>query len=216
VWFDCAVDGVHDLGGMQGFGPVVVEPDEPAFHARWEGRVFASAGGALGAGGFNTPMFRHSIERMQPAHYLSSGYYEHWLTGVTTLLVERGLLTLDELTAATGSNFPLSGPVLVDSHDVDTTPASTTARFAVGDAVRVRDVQFAGHTRCPGYVRGRQGVVVGLEVRAPVPELEAHLQQKVDEQTYAVRFAARELWGDTAEPNNVVHVDLYDRYLEPV
>src|SRR5215472_1154047 len=96
------MDGVHDLGGKQGYGPVVVEPDEPVFHAQWEGRVFASAGGALGAGGFNTPMFRHSIERMQPAHYLNSGYYEHWLTGVTTLLVERGLLTRDELTAATG------------------------------------------------------------------------------------------------------------------
>jgi nitrile hydratase len=215
VWFDTAVDGVHDLGGKQGFGPVIVEPDEPVFHARWEGRVFASAAGALGAGGFNTPMFRHSIERMQPAHYLNSGYYEHWLTGVTTLLVERGLLTLDELAAAIAGRFPLSGPVLVDDDDVDTTSANASARFAVGDAVRVRDLHFAGHTRCPGYVRGRAGVVVGLEVRAPVPEIEAHRQEKVDEQTYAVRFDARELWGDSAEPNNAVYVDLYERYLEP-
>jgi nitrile hydratase len=209
------MDGVHDLGGKQGFGPVVVEPDEPVFHAQWEGRVFVSAGVALGIGGFNTPMFRHSIERMRPAHYLNSGYYEHWLTGVTTLLVERGMLTRDELAAATGGTFPLAGPVLVDERDVDTTPPGTSARFAAGDAVRVRDVHFAGHTRCPGYVRGRLGVVVGLEVRAPVPEIEAHLEQKVDEQTYLVRFDARELWGDAAEANNVVHVDLYERYLEP-
>jgi nitrile hydratase len=215
VWFDNAVDGVHDLGGMQGFGPVVIEPNEPAFHAEWEGRVFASAAGALGAGGFNTPMFRHSIERMQPAHYLNSGYYEHWLTGVATLLVERGLLTRDELVAATGGAFKFSGPVLVDDSDVDTTPGAAEPRFAVGDVVRVRDLHFAGHTRCPAYVRGRTGIVVGLEVRAPVPELEAHLQLKIEEQTYAVQFSAEELWGDEAEPNNVVHVDLYERYLEP-
>ncbi len=96
---DAGVDGVHDLGGMQGFGPVEVEPDEPTFHGEWEARTFAVAGGALGAGGFNTPMFRHAIERMDPGHYLTSSYFEHWLTAVATLLVEEGMISRDDLDA---------------------------------------------------------------------------------------------------------------------
>src|SRR5436305_1284363 len=84
---------------MQGFGPVEVEPDEPTFHGEWEARMFAVAGGALGAGGFNTPMFRHAIERMDPGHYLTSSYFEHWLTAVATLLVEAGMISKDELAA---------------------------------------------------------------------------------------------------------------------
>lgn len=207
------MDGIHDLGGMQGFGPVEVAPDEPVFHLEWEGRMFAVAGGALGAGGFNTPMFRHAIERMDPAHYLASGYYEHWLTAVTTLLVEDGLITREELEARVGP-FPLSRPVVVAADDVDATPATPVPRYAVGDAVRVREVQFAGHTRCPGYVRGRSGVIVSVEDRAPVPEIEAHRREKVVESIYAVRFDATELWGEHASENAVVHVDLYERYLE--
>jgi nitrile hydratase len=207
------LDGIHDLGGIQGFGAVEVERDEPVFHHEWEGRTFAGAAGALGAGGFNTPMFRHAIERMDPAHYLGSGYYEHWLTGITTLLVERGLLQREELEARAG-HFPLSRPALVDDRDVDV--AVETREFAVGDEVHVRDARFAGHTRCPAYVRGRRGVIVGIEVRAPIPELEAHCDERVEEQTYAVRFDARELWGDAAEEHVVVHVDLYAHHLEPI
>src|SRR5215218_5162104 len=111
------VDGVHDLGGMQGFGPVEVEPDEPVFHDEWEARTFALAAGALGAGGFNTPMFRHAIERMDPGHYLTSSYYEHWLTAVATLLVEAGMISRNELDARVGA-FPLSRPSEVDAGDV--------------------------------------------------------------------------------------------------
>src|SRR2546429_5425954 len=84
---------------MQGLGPVEVGPDEPRFHGEWEARTFAVAGGALGAGGFNTPMFRHAIERMDPRHYLTSSYFEHWLTAVATLLVEAGMISPGELDA---------------------------------------------------------------------------------------------------------------------
>jgi nitrile hydratase subunit beta len=208
------VRGIHDLGGMQGFGPVEVEPDEPVFHDEWEGRTFGLAGGALGAGGFNTPMFRHAIERMDPAHYLNSGYYEHWLTAVATLLVEAGFVTRDELEASVGT-FPLSRPASVSAGDVDAPAPSTQPRFEVGDRVRVRELHFAGHTRCPGYVFGRRGKVVAVEEPAPVPEMEAHRREKLDEAIYAVRFESSELWGDAAEDHAGVHVDLYEHYLEP-
>ena len=203
------MDGIHDLGGMHGFGPVDVEPDEPVFHELWEGRIFGLAGGALGAGGFSTPMFRHAIERMEPGHYLTSGYYEHWLTAVTTLLVESGMISADELPAGA----PLSLPPRVGPDDVPAAPGGHA--FALGDRVRVRDLQFAGHTRCPRYIRGRVGTIVRVDAPANVPELEAHRNEKVEEPTFGVGFAARELWGPQADPRATVHVDLYARYLEP-
>jgi nitrile hydratase beta subunit len=200
---------------MQGFGPVEVEPDEPVFHRPWEGRIFALAGGALGAAGINTTMFRHAIERMDPGHYLTSSYYEHWLTAVATLLAEAGMISRDELDARVGA-FPLSRPSAVNAGDVADAAPRQDPRFEVGDAVRVCDLHFGGHTRCPGYVRGRRGIVARIDPAAPIPELEAHRRERVLEPTYGVRFEAGELWSDAAEAKAPVHVDLYERYLEPL
>src|ERR1700681_1656176 len=99
------VDGVHDLGGMEDFGPVVVEPAEPVFHASWEGRVFGIGGILTMQGLANTNTVRHAIERMDPAHYLAAPYFEHWLTAFASLLVERGVLTREELDARSGAPF---------------------------------------------------------------------------------------------------------------
>ena len=93
------MNGAHDLGGMHGFGPINPEPDEPVFHAEWERRAFAItlAMGAYGA--WNLDMSRHARERMDPAEYLGSSYYEHWLHGLQTLLLEKNLLTEAEIQA---------------------------------------------------------------------------------------------------------------------
>jgi nitrile hydratase subunit beta len=210
------VDGVHDLGGREGFGAVEVEPDEPVFHERWEGRVFGSLGAMLSAIGGGTPAFRHAIERMDPGHYLTSSYYEHWLTAGATLLVEGGAVTRDELDEAAGG-FPLSRPPLVD--EARAGPLALRGcdrpRFGVGARVVVRDEVFSGHTRCPAYVRGRRGEVVRVGPAAPIPEVEAHLRERPTEHTYVVRFAASELWPGGAEPGHSVAVDLYEHHLEP-
>jgi nitrile hydratase beta subunit len=214
LWFDGEVDGIHDLGGLQGFGRVDVESAEPTFHFPWEARTFALAGSALVAGGFNTPMFRHAIERMDPLHYLSSSYYEHWLTALATLLVEEGVVSRRELEERAGG-FPLSRPSRLQPGDVDTISSAETPRFSVGDRVRARDIHFDGHTRCPRYVRGRQGVIVRVDGVAPVPEIEAHRRAQVADHTYGVGFELTELWGAEADPNAAIQVDLYERYLEP-
>src|SRR5579862_7529726 len=161
------MDGVHDLGGTAGFGPVEVEPDEPVFHAPWEARVYALAGVVMGATGQGTPVFRHSIERMRPEHYLSSSYYEHWLTGIATLAVEAGVVDGDELEARAGG-FPLSRPIA--AHPVPSSLAGpASARFGIGSRVRVRNDHPTGHTRCPDYVRDRVGVVIRVGPGTPVP-----------------------------------------------
>jgi nitrile hydratase subunit beta len=206
------VDGVHDLGGLDGFGPVEHEVAEPAFAEDWERRVFRFMIGSLGSLAINGGMFRHSIERMDPAHYLSSPYFEHWLTGVTTLAVEAGAASVDELERRAGGSFPLSRPdrgVLPD----DLTPR-TEPRYAVGDEVRVREWHPPGHTRAPRYVQGKRGTIVRFDGVHNVSDIEAHGGGFVTDPVYSVRFTSRELWGDGGADGEVMHVDLFERYLE--
>jgi nitrile hydratase len=202
------MDGVHDLGGLDGFGPVDVEQDEPVFHDDWERRTFRLMFAVATTGG----AFRHSIERMDPAHYLGSSYYEHWLTGLSTLVVESGAVSQAELDRMAGGRFPLSRPdrgVAPPGGDDVTLP-----RFQPGDAVRVRSWHPHGHTRAPRYVQGHRGVVIRFDGLHSVPDVEAHSDARVREPTYCVRFEAPELWGDAGRPGDAVHVDLWERYLE--
>jgi len=160
------VDGVHDLGGLDGFGPVEHEDAEPFFREPWERRVFRLMVGSIGALGGPGGRFRHSIERMDPAHYLSSPYYEHWLTGVTTLAVESGFATQDELEHRAGGRFPLSRPdrgLLPEDLTERTEP-----RYALGDDVRA--VQLTPpHSPCSiafgkGLTTAQPGSVQRLEM----------------------------------------------------
>ena len=204
---------MHDLGGTAGLGPVEHSPDEPLFAEEWERRAFRFMLGGNRIAGANGGMFRHSIERMDPAHYLGSPYYEHWLTGVTTLLVEADVVSREELEQRAGGHFPLSRP------DRGTPPASppqnrTEPRFAAGDRVRVREWHPLGHTRAPRYVQGRRGVVVRVDRAANVPDLEAHGGGYVKDPTYSVGFTSRELWGEGGGAGETVHVDLWECYLE--
>ena len=95
------MNGAHDCGGMMGFGPVVAEADEPVFHARWEARMFALMSAAGDVGGWTLDEDRAACEAMEPGHYITSSYYEHWLAGLEILLSELGIVTADELDART-------------------------------------------------------------------------------------------------------------------
>jgi nitrile hydratase len=197
---------------MEDFGPVVVEPDEPVFHASWEGRVFGIGGILTVQGLASTNTVRHAIERMDPAHYLGSPYFEHWLTAFATLLVERGVVTREELERRSGARFPLSRPSHASPWREGAPPG---ACFAVGDRVRVREMHPRGHTRCPRYVRGRLGIVDRCDGEFPLPDADVHGGDPPVEATYSVRFDAAELWGAQAQPGNEVSVGLWESYLEP-
>jgi nitrile hydratase len=204
---------MHDLGGRQGFGAVVVEPDEPRYHARWEAatrvlfRVILPRHLPNGTDG----SLRHAIERMDAEEYLSSSYYERWLTAAATLAVESGIVTLAELEERAGGRYPLSRPVTAAAI---TDPPAGRSRFSVGDRVRVRGWHPRGHTRCPWYVRGHVGVVTRCDGSFSIPDVEAHSDARVDEATYSVRFDAEQLWND-GQRGVTVNVDLWDSYLEP-
>ena len=204
------VDGVHDLGGMQGYGPVEMETDEPVFHADWERRAFRLTISAMLAGYLNG-RFRHAIERMDPAWYLASPYYEHWLTATATGLVEGGVITQEELDDRLGAPYPVARPVRAPRLD-DPGSSVEVHRYGVGETVRVREWHPLGHTRAPRYVQGKPGVVVRLDGVFSVPDVEYHCDRQRMEPTYSVRFEAVDLWGSPGDP---VHVDLWESYLEP-
>ena len=210
------MDGVHDLGGVDGFGPVAVEANEPVFHARWESRVFGLVALSSALRLWNVHTFRHAIERMDPVHYLDSAYYEHWLTALATLLAERGVVTPEELDARAGGTVPLARPVHAAATAASgATPApDAPPRFAVGDPVIVRNIHPHGHTRCPRYVRGKRGEIVRHDGLHALPDVAAHGAERCKQHTYSVRFDARELWGDAAGAGETVHVDLWESYLE--
>ena len=149
---------------------------------------------------------------MNPSHYLQAHYYERVLTGTTTLLVEKGLLDLQDLEARCGGRFPLAAPVAADPLS-DRVP-QTEARFTVGDRVRVLPVSPAGHVRAPKFCRGHVGTVLHRAPKFSFPDTSAHGGERRKEHTYHVEFSAQALWPSEGGANDSVVVDLWDGYLE--
>ena len=215
------MNGVHDMGGMQGFGPVLPETDEPVFHAAWEKRVFAIV---MAAARWPIDAHRHALERIPPADYLRMSYYERWLTAFETLAVANGLVSATELETgradpaslkATPPFGPEAVPAILAAGFPSERPSAEEPRFAVGDRVRTRDLNPTGHTRLPRYVRGRAGVVVIDHGAHVLPDANAHGAGERPERLYAVRFAARDLWGPEAGAADTLSLDLWDSYLDP-
>lgn len=218
------MNGVHDMGGMDGFGKVEVEPNEPVFHAKWEGRVMAMMRAMGATGAWNIDMSRVSREVLPPHVYLSSSYYKKWALGMEQLLLEKGLVEADELEAghALHPGKPLRRGRL-EATDIARVltrgkfgrPAPAPARFKPGDRVRARNIHPLTHTRLPRYVRGHVGVVE-LEHGCHVfPDSAAVGAGENPQWLYTVRFEARELWGDDADPTVTVSIDAFEPYLEP-
>ena len=219
------MNGVHDMGGMTCYGPVTPEEQEPVFHAAWEKRVFAMT--MLGMGQLDTlDAFRHAVERMDPAHYLSSTYYEHWLAALETLAVEKGLLTPEELASgvAQETGRPADGPLPPEAVPAIVhggAPCNRTAgrlrpRFSVGDRVQARNLHPSGHTRLPRYVRGKNGTITQVHGTFVYPDTNAHGQGEQPQPLYAVCFTAQELWGPDAAARDNLSIDLWEDYLVPL
>ena len=218
------MNGIHDLGGMHGFGPVAPEANEPVFHADWERRAFAVtlAAGALGR--WNIDMSRFAREQMPPADYLSTTYYEHWLFGLERLLVEKGLVTEEELRAMRplANADPDLAAIPPDRMAAAIAKGGSArladevpAKFREGDRVRARNIHPVGHTRIPRYVRGRTGVIDRDHGVFIFPDSHAEGTGTKPQHCYSVRFAAREVWGPDASERDAVYVDLWDDYLDP-
>ena len=215
------MDGIHDLGGREGFGPVEHSEQKSArgpFHAHWESRVFAMAQMGFAIGAFrNVDHFRHAIERINPVAYLEDGYYGRWLGGLETALVEAELLPADAVSARAARPAPQS---VLPEQEARTPTAgralSTEAVFAVGARVRTASHGKPGHTRLPAYVRGRVGTVVALHGGWVFPDTNAHGAGEQPQHLYTVRFDGEELWGENGDSDLEVCIDLFESYLSRV
>jgi nitrile hydratase len=176
----------------------------------------------------NIDEFRHARERLPPVRYLADGYFEQWLESLGRLLVEKGVLGPEELEARTGffQAHPAADPGtavtprepppragVAEASFRRSVPAP--ARFKAGDAVITRNLHPAGHTRLPRYARGKRGVVERAHGGWVFPDTNARGEGEQPQHLYTVRFDARELWGDSAEPRQAVYLDCWDSYLDP-
>ena len=217
------MNGVHDMGGMHGFGPVVEEKNEPPFHERWEGRVYGMnrAMGAVGL--WNIDMSRYAQETLPPHVYLASSYYERWSRGLEKLLLQSGLIARDELAAGHAKHPPKPIARKLMAADVPKTltrgsyerPAPAPAKFAVGARVRARNINPTTHTRLPRYVRGHVGVVEAIRGCHVFPDSTTTGKGDDPHWLYTVVFQGRDLWGPQSDPTLKVSVEAWEPYLDP-
>jgi len=223
------MNGIHDMGGMHGFGPIELEENEPVFHELWEGRVRAMRSTLPGV---SSPYGgRFLIESIPPDLYLKSSYFERWLLAFEDALLRKGVVTAEELDEKTRfyrenhkAEVPREGDPKLAKSTVETLYTSGATierdgsgivpRFGVGDSVKVGNININGHTRLPRYVRGKVGTVAKVyntqDIQDHVPESEQGPQP-----VYSVKFDSHELWGDEAESNHVLYMDMWESYLEP-
>jgi nitrile hydratase beta subunit len=218
------LNGVHDMGGMDGFGKVEAEPNEPVFHERWEGRVMAMVRAMGAQGAFNIDMSRFYRERLPPHVYLASSYYKKWFLGLQDMLVAKGYVADDEI--RNGHALAAAKPLKRGAFRLDDVervmvrgrfgrPAIAPAKFKVGDRVRARNIHPVTHTRLPRYVRGHVGVIERDHGCHVFPDSAALGAGENPQWLYTVVFEAAELWGADADPTVKVSIDAFEPYLEP-
>jgi nitrile hydratase len=217
------VNGVHDMGGMDGFGATECQPNEKVFHAPWEGRVLAMSRALGGLQEWNIDIGRYWIELLAPDAYLASSYYERWLARLENLLVAHDLVTKTELVAghADGPGRPVKGRALTqaDLGGILTPgsfgrPATALARFKVGDRVRARNIHPRSHTRLPCYVRDHVGVIELVHGCHVFPDAVVAAGVEDPQWLYTVTFEGATLWGPDSEPGLRISVDAFEPYLD--
>jgi len=221
------MDGIHDMGGMHGFGPIKREKNEPIFHHPWEGRVL----GIVRATPVPIPGgMRNAIENMDPGHYLTSSYYEKWLHARIKGLIDSEVLTEEELNERMAffrdnpdadmprSENPEGVKRMLEQIYAPRSPrreADIQPKFNIGDRVQTRSMHPAGHTRLPKYARGKHGVVTRFYGIHNFQDATPPGEEVPPQPLYAVRFEARELWGESAETNDALYLDMWENYLKP-
>jgi len=212
------MNGIHDMGGMHGMGPIQYEKNEPVYHAEWESRVDAMyhtlrekvPGG-----------IRLGIEQLLALDYLRMSYYEKWYESLVRRLLTTKAATRAEIdsgrsiqpkNAPTRAYSASEAVALATRFQSARQNSALEPRFQVGQRVRARNVNPVGHTRLPRYARGRLGIVEQLRGVFPIPDDGAGQKPQ---NLYSIRFSAQELWGEQAVPQDAVYIDMWDDYLEP-
>jgi nitrile hydratase len=217
------MDGVHDMGGMHGFGKVEPERDEPVFHAQWEGRCLALNRAMAFTGTWTIDQGRAGIEELPPHIYLTSSYYKKWALRLENMVVQQGLADAEEIKNGHAAHPGRALKRKLTAAEVPNTitrgsfarPAQKPARFKPGDRVRTKNIHPKTHTRLPRYARDKVGVVEALRGCHVFPDTVAVGKDEDPQWLYTVLFDGRELWGESAEPSLKVSIEAFEPYLEP-
>lgn len=219
------MDSIADMGGMQGFGPATVpDNDEPPFAEPWEGRGFAITVLTMGRiSGRNLDAFRHALGRLHPVDYLVDGYYGRWVNAAEMMLTDSRILAPGAVDARVRRNLgeDVTEPAFPEPDRPDYKPTAAGSireveqapAFAVGDAVATKDMQPAGPTKLPRYLRRRRGTVTAVRPAHVLPDTHAVFEGENAQHVYTVSFTSSELWGPDAEPFTM-HADLFETYVE--
>jgi nitrile hydratase beta subunit len=218
------MDGVHDMGGMDGFGKVEAEKNEPVFHAPWEGRVLAMQRSMGYAGAWHIDHSRFAQEKLPPTTYLGVSYYQRWALAMESNVLERGYVTPEELKAGHAQTppLPLKRKLTPDVVAEGMTRSSFyrqqqgPQKFQPGDRVRTLNIHPKTHTRLPRYARGKLGVVELCHGCHMYPDSVATDRGDNPQWLYTVVFESRELWGPDADPTLKISIDAFEPYLEKV
>ena len=217
------MNGVHDMGGMDGFGKVEAEPNEPVFHRDWEGRVMAMVRAMGAAGAFNIDTSRYYRESLAPHIYLACTYYQKWFLGLQDMLIDKGFISASDVAAGHSESpakplkrgkFTLNDVERIMVRGKFGREPSAPARFKPGDRVRARNMHPATHTRLPRYVRGHAGVVERNLGCSIFPDSAAVEAGENPQWLYTVVFDGVELWGADSDPTVKVSIDAFEPYLE--
>ena len=216
------MDGVHDMGGMDGFGEVVAEKNEPPFHETWEGRVLAMQRAMGYAGAWHIDHSRFAQERLPPLTYLGVSYYQRWELAMESNVVERGFATPEELKAGHAQSPGKKLPRKMTTAEVGFGLCRSSfyrqqqgpQKFKPGDRVRTANIHPKTHTRLPRYARDKVGVVEMCHGCHMYPDSVAADQGDNPQWLYTVVFDSRELWGPDADPTLKVSIDAFEPYLE--
>jgi nitrile hydratase len=217
------MNGVHDMGGMHGFGKVEPEPNEPVFHAAWEGRVLAMQRALRFTRAWNIDMSRDAQERLPAQLYLSVSYYHRWVLGLERNALEHGLIDADEIVSGHALRPAKRVERVMTRNDAGhaftrgsfSRPPRQPARFEPGERVRTKNIHPIGHTRLPRYARGRVGVIEAVRGCHVFPDSVATGAGENPQWLYTVVFDGRELWGANSDPTLTVSVEAFEPYLEP-
>ncbi len=217
------MDGIHDLGGKEGFGKIDVNEPEEAFHAEWEGRMLGIVRAMTRAGDWSLDWFRHCRELIEPADYLSRPYYDQWMQTYAAMMVNSGVASVREI--ATGKADAPADPEARPADRADVLRSKTAVGtydrpydkaplFMTGDRVRTIRHGHPGHTRLPAYARNAVGIVHAYRGAHILPDVSSSRHEEVAQPLYTIAFEAKDLWGEESREGDRVYIDLWESYLE--
>ncbi|WP_282610484.1 nitrile hydratase subunit beta [Pelagibius sp. Alg239-R121] len=217
------MDGIHDVGGKLGFGPIGITSDEPPFHAPWEGRMFGIVRSMARPSDWNVDKFRHTRELEDPVLYLTRPYFDQWYKVYACMFVGSGVLTVAELASGESDGTSPEGlpePMAADAVDGAKNggasferPYDAKPKFEVGDTARARLITPVGHCRLPAYVRGHLGKIADYRGAHLLADASAHNEER-SEPLYSVAFKLSDLFPEREGSTDQVYLDLWESHLE--